>query len=504
MSNRDTVFISYAWENDEHAAWVKRLADAVERMPEFHVVFDQYELHAGRDLTEFMDRGLAASRIITVITPEYVKRAEQRLGGVGYESSVISADLVSNQLGDRCVPVLKTGDARPAFLRSKIYVDFRPPVTFDDALRTLRQALLRVTPAARPSKSDASLPFVEMGVSSELSSAIPTTAYTFNSFMVTEASDVAVAAAHSVAERPVGDLNPLFLYASAGCGKTHLLHAIAQRITAGPRPCNVLLVNTLGLISSLISSIRFDAMSRFRKAFASVDVLLLDDVEFLSGRERTQEECFNRFAELLLRQVQMVFASEMPPRGIPNLADRIAVQFSGGLVAPIGAPNENVLLQIARNLATSRGIRIPDELLATIAQRARGNPHRVRRTITRIAAAYSQRTYRERSVDFGELISSNLPLDAASEAAKVVHVIASHYGFSPKELLSFKNSRRLKEAQAVAYYVMRRHSAFSSPEIAEFFHRSVAEIVSGATQIGFAIGNDEKLAKSVQELIGSV
>ena len=151
--DRISVFISYARESDEHLAWVRRLAELLERQREFHVVFDEYDLHAGKDLTHFMESGLAADRVIIIVTPEYVRKAEERAGGVGYESSVISADLLEQQLIDRYVPVLRRGSQRPAAIRSKLFVDFRDDVGFDAAFQQLRDALLRLSPMTRPAKA---------------------------------------------------------------------------------------------------------------------------------------------------------------------------------------------------------------------------------------------------------------------------------------------------------------------------------------------------------------
>ncbi len=147
-----SVFISYARESDDHLAWVRRLAELLEQQPEFDVVFDEYDLYAGKDLTHFMETGLAADRVIIVVTPEYVRKAERRKGGVGYESSVISADLLEEQLGERYVPVLRRGKKRPAYIRSKVFVDFRDDASFESSFQRLRAALLGLAPATRPPK----------------------------------------------------------------------------------------------------------------------------------------------------------------------------------------------------------------------------------------------------------------------------------------------------------------------------------------------------------------
>jgi hypothetical protein len=147
-----TVFVSYAYDSPIHVEWVTKLAKAVEELPGFHVIFDRFEMYGGKDVTHFMDRGLACERILVVVTPEYIRKAGQRLGGVGYESSVITAELLENQLADRFVPVLRQGDDRPSFLKSKAFIDFRDDSAFDASLAALRDALLRLPPVERPAK----------------------------------------------------------------------------------------------------------------------------------------------------------------------------------------------------------------------------------------------------------------------------------------------------------------------------------------------------------------
>ncbi|HWS73183.1 MAG TPA: toll/interleukin-1 receptor domain-containing protein [Thermoanaerobaculia bacterium] len=152
VASGTSVFISYAHESSEHLAWVTYLAGQLEVMPEFNVVFDRYDLHAGHDLTHFMERGVAAERVLVVVTPQYVQKARERRGGVGYESSIISADVFRDQLSGRVVPALRMGDDVPDFLRSKVFADFRDDSAFDAAFADLTAALKGVTPVARPAK----------------------------------------------------------------------------------------------------------------------------------------------------------------------------------------------------------------------------------------------------------------------------------------------------------------------------------------------------------------
>ena len=153
----------------EHNAWVATLAQNLEEEPGYHVIFDQFDLHAGKDLTSFMEDGLRADKIVVVVTPDYVRKADERRGGVGYESSIISAELLAKSASTRIIPVLRWGDERPSFLKSKIYVDFRPPRGFREALLELRRAIEERTPVWRPAKatvtqeSTVTIPALTMG-----------------------------------------------------------------------------------------------------------------------------------------------------------------------------------------------------------------------------------------------------------------------------------------------------------------------------------------------------
>jgi hypothetical protein len=152
MAERLTTFISYAREGLAQLAWVTNLAALLDARADFHVVFDRYDVHAGKDLTQFMERAVTSDRIVVVATPIYVEKARSRAGGVGYESSIISADLLKDQLSARVVPVLRAGDELPDFLKSKAYVDLRNDEHFAAGFRELVAALQGLSPVPRPAK----------------------------------------------------------------------------------------------------------------------------------------------------------------------------------------------------------------------------------------------------------------------------------------------------------------------------------------------------------------
>jgi len=151
-ANPLSVFVSYSWDSDEHRQWVTRLADAIHREHDLKVTFDQYDVYAGKDLTHFMERGLRCERIVVVSTPEYVRKANDRVGGVGYECSLITADLVRDMAQDKFIPALREGDAVPSFLQTKLRVDFRDPKNYEIELSKLLAAIRRQAPVKRPPK----------------------------------------------------------------------------------------------------------------------------------------------------------------------------------------------------------------------------------------------------------------------------------------------------------------------------------------------------------------
>lgn len=151
-SVKRTIFVSYSWDSEEHRRWVRELADALQAQHDIEVTLDQYDLYGGRDLMHFMDQALACERIVVVSTPGYVAKVANRRGGVGYESSIISAELATDQSQDKFIPIIRAGTDLPAFLRSKAYIDFREPRQNKDALHELIAAIRREGMARRPPK----------------------------------------------------------------------------------------------------------------------------------------------------------------------------------------------------------------------------------------------------------------------------------------------------------------------------------------------------------------
>jgi len=197
--------------------------------------------------------------------------------------------------------------------------------------------------------------------------------YRFETFVVGKSNELAFAASKSIAENPSGSFNPLFIYGGAGLGKTHLIQAVAQQIRDLNPTFKVIYMSADAFVTELIASIRYDRMQQFRDRYRSADALLLDDIQFLAGKERTQEEFFHTFNALYETQRQIVFTSDAPPKDIPTLEDRLRSRFEWGLIADIQPPDLETKVAILRKKAEERRVDLPHETALFIGERVRSN-----------------------------------------------------------------------------------------------------------------------------------
>jgi chromosomal replication initiator protein len=494
-----TVFISYARESDAHNDWVNQLADAIEELPDFTVVFDQYDLHAGKDLTYFMEKGLRCDRIIVVITPEYVRKATARTGGVGYESSVISADLLADQLSDRIVPVVRSGSERPAFLRSKLFVDCRNDERYDLSIAELRRALLGSAMATRPSKNSGDENALWAGLDRYAFTEQPEDPeYTLESFVPCASSRVALAACIAAARTPGRVYNPLFLFGRQATGKTHLLHAIAQELRQ--QHLQVLRLTVEGFVKRLINAIRYDRMNVFRRFIRSADAFLLDDVQFLAGKERTQEEIFHCLNDLAERHAQIVLTCDTPPIDIATLDERVRSRFDGGLIVEVGAPNVPAYVEIGRRHAIKQGVELADEVLTFIAGHVSGGVRQLQGVINRMAA---ETRAADQVIDISrarDLLRIAVPSKREWKSREVIGTIAKYFGTTVEAMKGQKRNKATAYARRIAFYTLQELCGLTIPAIAAIFHCGPAIVRRDIDSITERLEADQSLADTIGSL----
>ncbi|MEE2778524.1 MAG: chromosomal replication initiator protein DnaA [Acidobacteriota bacterium] len=295
--------------------------------------------------------------------------------------------------------------------------------------------------------------------------------YSFDTFVVGSSNQLAYAAARAVAERPGRSYNPLFLYGGVGLGKTHLLYAMGLEIQRR-NPClRIKYLPTEQFVNELINSIRFDRTVAFRERYRTIDVLMVDDIQFLANKERTQEEFFHTFNTLYTSQKQIILSSDSSPRDIPTLQERLRSRFEWGLIADIGSPDLETKVAILRRKAETERLPLPDDVALFIARQVKSNIRELEGLLNRVLA-FSALTGRPLDLELTkETLKDILPGgDRRTGAADVIKYVARFYGLKLSEIKSKNNSRQISFPRQVAMYLCKQLTELSYPEIGKIFN----------------------------------
>jgi chromosomal replication initiator protein len=294
--------------------------------------------------------------------------------------------------------------------------------------------------------------------------------YTFESFVVGSSNQFAHAAARAVAEIPSKSYNPLFLYGGVGLGKTHLMHAIGHYIQARNHHLNLVYISSDRFINEMINAIRFDRLPAFRQRYRAVDVLLVDDIQFIAGKDRTQEEFFHIFNALHDAQKQIVISSDCPPRQIPTLEERLHSRFEWGLIADIQAPDIETKVAILRKKAEAERVEIPENVALFIASKVRTNIRELEGSLIRLIA-YASLTGRDIDLTLAQEILRDLlhTEDKPITIEMIQKFVADQFGVKITELKAKNNSKTVAEPRQIAMYLIKTLTAASLPEIGKAF-----------------------------------
>ena len=295
--------------------------------------------------------------------------------------------------------------------------------------------------------------------------------YLFDTFVVGSSNQFAHAAARAVAESPAHSYNPLFLYGGVGLGKTHLLHAIGHQILHRRPELKVLYFTAEQFVNQLINSLRFKSMHSFRERYRSIDVLLVDDIQFLANKERTQEEFFHTFNTLYTSQRQIILSSDSSPRNIPAIEERLRSRFEWGLIADIQAPDLETKVAILRRKADQDGVVLPDDVALFIAYQVKSNVRELEGMLNRVVA-FSSLTAKPLSLELAkETLKDILPDEGRrATAADIIKFVARHYGLKVSEIKSKSNSKQIAFPRQVAMFLCKELTELSYPEIGRQFN----------------------------------
>lgn len=323
--------------------------------------------------------------------------------------------------------------------------------------------------------------------------------YTFENFVVGSGNRLAHAASMSVAENPGKSYNPLFLYGRVGLGKTHLLRAIGY--AAQQRGLRVLYVSSEEFTNDLISAIRTQTTPAFRDKYRSADVLLIDDIQFIAGKESTQEEFFHTFNTLHGQNKQIVVTSDRSPKGFLTLEERLRSRFEWGLLADIQPPDYETRLAILRTNAEKLGRPVPAEVLEVIAERMQSNIRELEGALNRIVAYAYLRDVPLTAALVDGALADMLPEPQSLSPENIVEAVAKAFNQPVDKLLSRDRSAPVALARQVAMYLLREEARLSLPMIGEVLGgRDHTTVMHGCEKVSERIETDERLRRQVSDL----
>jgi len=294
--------------------------------------------------------------------------------------------------------------------------------------------------------------------------------YTFDTFIVGSSNQFAHAASRAVAEAPSRSYNPLFIYGGVGLGKTHLMHAVGQYVLQHDRDVKLTYISSERFMNEMINALRYDRVLDFRERYRSVDVLLVDDIQFLAGKEGTQTEFFHTFNALYDSQKQIVLSSDCPPHEIPALEERLRSRFEWGLIADIQSPDLETKVAILKKKAEAEAVPLPDNVAMYIASRIKSNVRELEGSLIRLIA-YASLTGQEISLPLTQDVLKNV-LDHEQKAVTIESIqkyVADYYNLKLVDLKSRNNSKSVAMPRQIAMYLCKSLTRASLPEIGRSF-----------------------------------
>ena len=294
--------------------------------------------------------------------------------------------------------------------------------------------------------------------------------YTFDSFIVGSSNQFAHAACRAVAELPSRSYNPLFIYGGVGLGKTHLMHAVGHYVLQHDRHAKLTYISSERFMNEMINAVRYDRVIDFRERYRSVDLLLVDDIQFLAGKEGTQTEFFHTFNALYDSQKQIVLSSDCPPHEIPSLEERLRSRFEWGLIADIQSPDLETKIAILKKKAETEAVPLPDDVAIYIAGKIKSNIRELEGSLIRLIA-YASLTGQEISLPLAQDVLKNI-LDHEDRAVTIEIIqkyVADYFNLKLADLKSRNNSKSIAMPRQIAMYLCKSLTHASLPEIGRSF-----------------------------------
>ena len=341
-----------------------------------------------------------------------------------------------------------------------------------------------------------------------LGSTMPTVnfEYTFDNFIVGSSNKFAHAACIAVADRPAQDYNPLFIYGPSGLGKTHLLYAVTNEIKTKNPFANIIYIKGEDFTNQMIESLAKKSMAKFRDKYRTCDVLLIDDIQFIAGKESTQEEFFHTFNALYEEGKQIILTSDRPPKDIQTLEDRLKTRFEWGLIADIQPPDLELRIAIFKNKISQAGITVSDEIITYLAENLRTHIRQIEGAVKKLVAIKflegNEITIERAKSIMTELLGGAEPTSVTVD--KIFSAIEKKYDVSKSELTGNSRVKNVAQARHVAIYLIKTITDISYPSIGKLFNRNHSTIISSVDVIEKKIASSPAMEIEINDLIKEI
>ncbi|MBN1268264.1 MAG: chromosomal replication initiator protein DnaA [Kiritimatiellae bacterium] len=397
----------------------------------------------------------------------------------------VANDFYQSWLEENYLPLIRDAVAAVADqdLKIALAVDTDVAVAIDEPERPVRSAITRRLGRRRTEEIQLNPKF------------------TFDTFVVGPTNNFAHAASLAVAQSPARAYNPLFIYGGVGLGKTHLMQAIGHYMLAKSRP-RICYMSSESFLNEYIDALQRKAVVEFRKKYRSMDALMIDDIHFLAGKERMQEEFFHTFNALFENQKQIILASDRPASDITGLEHRLVSRFEWGLVTELEPPDIETRIAILRAKQAQLNLKLPDEVILYIAERVRANIRRLEGALIR-SASYASLTGRELTMESLENLLRDT-LDQESQEALTIEtiqrVVADYYDIRLGDMTSKRRPKAIAFPRQVAMYLCRSLTPHSLPTIGNAFGRNHATVIHACRLVGDRTKNDPAFRQSLSVL----
>lgn len=332
------------------------------------------------------------------------------------------------------------------------------------------------------------------------------TQYTFETFVVGQNNELAYAASTAVAKNPGAQYNPLFIYGGVGLGKTHLMHAVGHKLLADNQNLKILYVTSEKFTNDYVSAIQQKKIEEFKRLYRNVDMLLIDDIQFIAGKEQTQEEFFHTFNELRDKGKQIILTADRLPKDIPAIEQRLVSRFEWGMVADVGAPNLETRIAILQTKLSKKGVEISKEVIEFIAENIINNIRELEGALNKLLV-YQQIENKPLTLEQARTILASI-VNAKKKAvtlSKIAESVANFYSITLDDLLKQSRRKEYVKPRQTAMYIARKELGSSYPSIGEFFGgRDHTTVMHGVEKVEKAVGANDGIKQEVELILEKI